>query len=44
MNAQQLIDETPVGKQTDFLMMFYPDLAKQKQADRNLTACLMVAK
>ena len=39
MNAQQLINETPSAKQTDFLKMFYPKLANQRDADKNLSLC-----
>lgn len=42
MNAQELIDSAkPVN---DHLSLFYPEVAKQRQADLNITKCLKEVK
>lgn len=38
MNAQELINSCKPSK--DNMKFFYPDLYKQKKADKNITKCL----
>lgn len=41
MNAQELIDQaTGLQDEEQFFELFYPQIHKQKQADKNLTKCL----
>lgn len=41
MNAQEIVNNS---NSTDHLSLFYPIIAKQKQADLNLTKCLKEVK
>ena len=38
MNAQQIIDDTPVSK--NYFELFYPTIFKQNQASENITKIL----